>query len=136
MSLLLRSSVACLAYVSVCACVCECVSYPPFIFWQMYQRSADMGLGVPFNIASYALLTRLVAHVCGLQAGELVHVIGDAHVYLNHVAPLREQLKRTPRPLPKLYIDASTDSIDGFKYSDFRVEGYQPHPTIKMDMAV
>merc|ERR1719403_519007 len=103
---------------------------------QMYQRSADMGLGVPFNIASYALLTRLMAQVCGLEAGEFVHVIGDAHVYLNHVEPLKEQLKRTPRKFPVLKINPNKMDIDGFEYKDFKVEGYKPHKTIKMKMAV
>lgn len=103
---------------------------------QMYQRSADMGLGVPFNIASYALLTRLMAQVCGLEPGEFVHVIGDAHVYLNHVEPLQEQLKRTPKQFPVLKINPNKKDIDSFVYADFKVEGYKPHKTIKMKMAV
>jgi len=103
---------------------------------QMYQRSADMGLGVPFNIASYALLTRLMAQVCGLEPGEFVHVIGDAHVYLNHVEPLQEQLKRTPKQFPVLRINPNKMDIDSFEYADFKVEGYKPHKTIKMKMAV
>jgi len=103
---------------------------------QMYQRSADMGLGVPFNIASYSLLTRLVAQVCGLQAGEFVHVIGDCHVYINHVEPLRVQLERQPKPFPKLEINPEVNCIDGFKYSDFTIMDYNPHKTIKMKMAV
>lgn len=103
---------------------------------QMYQRSADMGLGVPFNIASYALLTRLIAHVTGLRAAEFVHVIGDAHVYLNHVDALREQLERSPRPFPKLFIDKETTDIEAISFEDLRVEGYTPHKSIKMKMAV
>ena len=106
---------------------------------QMYQRSADMGLGVPFNIASYALLTRMVAQVCGLKAGDFVHTIGDAHVYLNHCDALKEQLSRAPRPFPTLKINPAKgagSSIDGFEFSDFTVEGYKPHGTIKMKMAV
>ena len=103
---------------------------------QMYQRSADMGLGVPFNIASYALLTHLVAHVTGRQPGELVHVIGDAHVYLNHVDALREQLTRTPRPFPRLEINTARDNIDDFVYEDLTVVGYRPHKSIAMKMAV
>ena len=103
----------------------------------MYQRSADMGLGVPFNIASYALLTHLVAHVCGLKAGDFVHTIGDAHVYLNHVDALREQLERMPRAFPKLRINSSEKTdIDSFVYDDLEVVGYKPHKTIKMKMAV
>ncbi|XXQ32675.1 Bifunctional dihydrofolate reductase-thymidylate synthase [Plasmodiophora brassicae] len=102
----------------------------------LYQRSCDMGLGVPFNIASYALLTRLIAHVCGLKAGELIHTLGDAHVYMNHVDALKEQLKRTPRPFPTLTINSSTTSIDGFKFEDVHLDGYNPYPAIKMDMAV
>ncbi|CAM9244375.1 unnamed protein product [Ascophyllum nodosum] len=103
---------------------------------QMYQRSADMGLGVPFNIASYALLTRLVAQACDLKAGEFVHTIGDAHVYLNHVEALREQLRRKPRPFPTLSIAPGKNNIDSFEYSDFELRGYSPHKTIKMKMAV
>ncbi|GMF62282.1 unnamed protein product [Phytophthora fragariaefolia] len=104
---------------------------------QMYQRSADMGLGVPFNIASYALLTRLIAQVTGLKPGEFVHVIGDAHVYLNHVEPLQKQLTRTPRPFPTLLINPEkTTSIDGFTFEDFEVRDYRPHGTIKMEMSV
>jgi len=103
---------------------------------QMYQRSADMGLGVPFNIASYSLLTRMMAQVCGLKAGDFIHTIGDAHVYLNHVDALREQLARAPRPFPKLRINPDKSEIDSFDFSDFTVEGYKPHGTIKMKMAV
>jgi len=103
---------------------------------QMYQRSADMGLGVPFNIASYSLLTRLVAQVCGLKAKEFVHVIGDCHVYLTHVDPLKMQLERDPRPFPTLEINPEVKSIDGFNFSDFKIVGYKPHKNIKMKMAV
>jgi dihydrofolate reductase / thymidylate synthase len=104
---------------------------------QLYQRSADMGLGVPFNIASYALLTHLIAHVTGRKPGELVHTLGDAHVYLNHIQPLQEQLEREPRPFPKLYINPEkTKSIDDFCYEDLEVVGYHPHKAISMKMAV
>jgi len=103
---------------------------------QMYQRSGDMGLGVPFNIASYALLTRLIAHVTGLRAGEFVHVIGDAHVYSNHVEPLQEQLARTPRPFPTLAIDPAVTDIEAIRFEHLTVTGYDPWPAIKMDMAV
>jgi dihydrofolate reductase/thymidylate synthase len=105
---------------------------------QMYQRSADLGLGVPFNIASYALLTRMIADVCGLKAGEFVHVMGDAHVYLNHREALNVQLCRAPRPFPRLTIKESAEprDIDGFVFEDFTVHDYQPHKTIKMEMAV
>ena len=103
---------------------------------QMYQRSADMGLGVPFNIASYALLTHMMAHVTGRKPGDFIHTIGDAHVYLNHVDALREQLTRRPRPFPKLKINKETTDIDSFVYDDFEVIGYKPHKTIKMKMAV
>jgi len=104
---------------------------------QMYQRSADMGLGVPFNIASYSLLTHLMAHVCGLKPGDFVHTIGDAHVYLNHVDALQKQLERSPRSFPKLKIlrPEKTD-IDSFFYEDFELVDYFPHKPIKMDMAV
>lgn len=103
---------------------------------QMYQRSADMGLGVPFNIASYALLTHLIAQCCGLEGGELVHVIGDCHVYLNHVSALEEQLKRRPRPPPKIRFRTEETNIDDMTMMDFELVGYDPHPSIKMDMAV
>lgn len=102
----------------------------------LYQRSADMGLGVPFNIASYSLLTHMIAHLTGLEGGEFVHTTGDTHVYLNHIEPLGEQLKRTPRPFPKIRFTRKIDSIDDFKYEDFRIEGYNPHPRIEMEMAV
>lgn len=102
----------------------------------MYQRSADMGLGVPFNIASYALLTHLVAHVTGRKPGELVHTIGDAHIYLNHVDALKEQLKRKPRDFPTLKINPEKKDIDDIVYDDLEVVGYNPHKAIKMKMAV
>jgi len=102
----------------------------------MYQRSADLGLGVPFNIASYALLTRMVAQVTGRKPGDFIHTIGDAHIYLNHVDALKEQLKRDPRPFPKLKINPEKTNIDDFEFSDFEVIGYNPHKTIKMKMAV
>jgi thymidylate synthase len=103
---------------------------------QLYQRSCDMGLGVPFNIASYALLTCMVAHVTGLRPGELVHVLGDAHVYSTHVAALREQLRREPRPFPTLRIARDVPDIDSFTFADFELTGYEPHGAIQMEMAV
>jgi len=103
---------------------------------QMYQRSADMGLGVPFNIASYALLTHMIAHATGRKPGDFVHTIGDAHVYLNHVDALKEQLERSPRAFPKLKINPDKKNIDDFDFSDFEVIGYKPHKSIKMKMAV
>ena len=103
---------------------------------QMYQRSCDMGLGVPFNIASYSLLTCMIAQVCGLRPGDFVHVCGDTHVYSNHVDPLRTQLENEPRPFPKLKINPEKMDIDAFEFSDFTIEGYDPHPKIEMKMAV
>ena len=105
---------------------------------QLYQRSADMGLGVPFNIASYALLTCMLAEVCGLKPGDFVHTIGDAHVYKNHVDALKIQIAREPRPLPTLSIKrlGEIKEIDEFKFEDFELIGYKPHPSIKMKMAV
>lgn len=102
----------------------------------LYQRSCDMGLGVPFNIASYALLTMAIAHVCGLKGGEFVHSMGDYHVYTNHVERLQEQLTRTPKQFPTLRINPEVTDIEQFSYEDFELVGYDPHPTIKMDMAV
>lgn len=102
----------------------------------MYQRSADMGLGVPFNIASYALLTYMIAHVTNLKPGDFVHTLGDAHVYSNHVKPLKEQLKRTPRPFPTLKFKRQVERIEDFTFDDFVIEGYNPHPKINMEMAV
>lgn len=103
---------------------------------QMYQRSADMGLGVPFNIASYALLTRMVAQVCGLKAGDFIHVIGDAHIYADHVEPLKIQLGRTPRAFPTLRLNAEKTGIDDFVFDDFEIVDYKPHGAIKMAMSV
>ncbi|XP_023177474.1 thymidylate synthase [Drosophila hydei] len=103
---------------------------------QLYQRSADMGLGVPFNIASYALLTYMIAHVTGLKPGDFVHTLGDAHVYNNHVSPLLEQVKREPRPFPKLVIKRETSNIEDLRYEDFELLGYNPHGKIQMEMAV
>ncbi|GLU02878.1 hypothetical protein SLE2022_201110 [Rubroshorea leprosula] len=103
---------------------------------QMYQRSADMGLGVPFNIASYALLTNMIAHVCDLVPGDFIHVIGDAHVYCTHVRPLQEQLQKLPKPFPILKINPEKKNIDSFVASDFKLIGYDPHQKIVMKMAV
>mmetsp|Transcript_103758 Transcript_103758/g.179178 ORF Transcript_103758/g.179178 Transcript_103758/m.179178 type:complete len:514 (+) Transcript_103758:18-1559(+) len=102
----------------------------------MYQRSCDMGLGVPFNIASYSLLTYMMAQVCGLKPGDFVHTMGNAHVYKNHIEPLKTQLERTPRPFPVLKMNPEVKDIDGFQASDFELVGYNPHGKIAMDMAV
>jgi thymidylate synthase len=105
---------------------------------QMYQRSCDMGLGVPFNIASYSLLTIIIAHMCNLKPGEFIHTLGDAHIYNDHIEPLKVQLERAPREFPKLYIKPGTqrESLDGFKFDDFILEGYKPHGKIQMKMSV
>ena len=103
---------------------------------QMYQRSADIFLGVPFNIASYALLTLMVSQVCGLQPGDFVLSLGDAHLYLNHVEQAMEQLSRAPRALPRMRLDPAIKDIFGFRYEDFNLEDYDPHPAIKAPIAV
>lgn len=103
---------------------------------QLYQRSADTFLGVPFNIASYSLLTMMIAQVCGLQPGEFIHTTGDTHLYLNHIQQVNLQLSREPRALPKMIINPEVNDLFSFKYEDFRLEGYEPWPTIKAPVAV
>jgi thymidylate synthase len=126
----------------------DCMALPPchtmFQFYvadgrlscQLYQRSADIFLGLPFNIASYALLTMMVAQVCELEPGDFVHTLGDAHLYLNHLDQARLQLSRKPRPLPQLLINADRKGIDEFVESDFTLVGYDPHPGIKAPIAI
>jgi thymidylate synthase len=103
---------------------------------QLYQRSGDIFLGVPFNIASYALLTHMVAQVCGLGVGDFVHTLGDAHLYNNHVEQARLQLTREPRPLPRLLLNPQVRALDAFRYEDIAIEGYAPLPAIKAPVAV
>ncbi|MBR5821865.1 MAG: thymidylate synthase [Alistipes sp.] len=102
---------------------------------QLYQRSGDTFLGVPFNIASYALLTMMIAKECGLEAGEFIHTLGDAHLYLNHQEQAEEQLSREPRKLPKMHLNPAVESIFDYKYEDFTLEGYDPHPPIKAPLS-
>lgn len=103
---------------------------------QLYQRSADVFLGVPFNVASYALLTLMIAQVCSLEPGEFVHTLGDAHIYLNHLDQTRLQLTREPRPLPRMVINPAIKDIDHFQFQDFTLTGYDPHPHIKAEISV
>ncbi len=103
---------------------------------QLYQRSADLFLGVPFNIASYSLLTMMVAQVCGLKAKEFVHTFGDIHIYTNHIDQVKEQISRTPRQLPQMEINKNIKNIDSFQYTDFKLLNYDPYPPIKAPIAV
>lgn len=119
-----------------CHCLCQFYVANGELSCQLYQRSADMGLGVPFNIASYALLTHMIAHVTGLKTGDFVHTLGDTHVYLNHVEPLKEQLVRNPRNFPTIKIKRNVTNIEDFTLDDFEICDYNPYPAIKMAMAV
>ncbi|XP_038665131.1 thymidylate synthase [Scyliorhinus canicula] len=119
-----------------CHALCQFYVVNGELSCQLYQRSGDMGLGVPFNIASYSLLTYMIAHITGLKPGDFVHTLGDAHIYKNHIEALKIQLQREPRPFPKLKILRNVENINEFKAEDFKLEGYDPYPTIKMEMAV
>ena len=119
-----------------CHALFQCYVADGRLSCQLYQRSADVFLGVPFNIASYALLTMMIAQVTGLVPGEFVHTLGDAHIYLNHREQVALQLTRTPRPLPVMRINPDVRSIFGFRYEDFSLDGYDPYPSIKAPVAV
>ncbi|XP_046666293.1 thymidylate synthase [Homalodisca vitripennis] len=119
-----------------CHCLAQFYVADGTLSCQLYQRSADMGLGVPFNIASYALLTCMIAHVTDLKPGEFIHTLGDSHVYLNHREALQVQLTRAPRPFPTLKIKRTVTNIEDFTFDDFVLENYNPYPKIEMEMAV
>lgn len=119
-----------------CHCLAQFYVNDDELSCQLYQRSADVGLGVPFNIASYALLTHMIAHVTNLKPGDFVHTLGDAHIYLDHVESLKEQLKRRPGDFPKVNIKRELDNIDNFKFDDIELIGYEPQGAIAMKMSV
>ena len=119
-----------------CHCLFQFSVHGGQLSCQLYQRSCDVGLGVPFNIASYSLLTMMVAQVCGLEPGHFIWTGGDTHIYLNHVEALREQLERQPRPLPTMLINDRGQNIFHFRYDDFQLLDYNPHPPISMEIAV
>ncbi|MGB1121162.1 MAG: thymidylate synthase [Saprospiraceae bacterium] len=121
---------------SPCHCLFQFYVADGKLSCQLYQRSADTFLGVPFNIASYALLTMMIAQVCDLGLGEFVHTFGDAHLYLNHLEQAKLQLSREPRELPTMWINPEVNNIFDFKYEDFKLENYNPHPTIKAPISV
>jgi len=121
---------------SPCHCLFQFYVAEGRLSCQLYQRSADVFLGVPFNIASYALLTLMIAQVTKLEPGEFVHTFGDAHLYLNHLDQAREQLKRPPRPLPVMRLNPAVTDLFAFRYEDFTLEAYDPHPHIRAKVAV
>jgi thymidylate synthase len=119
-----------------CHCLVQFYVQDNELSCQLYQRSGDVGLGIPFNIASYSILTHMIAHICKLKTGDFIHTLGDAHIYINHLEQLKIQITRKPRPFPTIKFLRDIDKIEDFKFEDIEIINYNPHPKLKMEMAI